>query len=46
MTTELKITDEGDRIRIIADGIPFNIWVIGRMGANALSIKPIASFSG
>ncbi len=32
MTAELKITDEAERIRIMADGIPFNIWVVGPDG--------------
>jgi len=33
MTTELQVSEEEQGIRIMADGIPFNIWVTGPDGS-------------
>jgi PAS domain S-box-containing protein len=46
MTTELKIKDEGERIRIMADGIPFNIWVIGPDGSQRFVNQTYRQFFG
>ena len=46
MTTELRITDEGERIRIMADGIPFNIWVIGPDGSQRFVNQTYRKFFG
>src|SRR5512145_2860591 len=46
MTAELKITDEAERIRIMADGIPFNIWVTGPDGSQRFVNQTYRQFFG